>query len=256
MSARANVLALTSRTLRHRIEPRVSAKKSILIVEDEADLAELVSFNLQREGYECRCVGDARAALAEVKSRPPDLIVLDRMLPGLPGDAVAKQLKSSSDTASIPILMLTAKAEEAAQLTGFALGADDYVTKPFSTSVLIARINAILRRASESGDASDLLTSGPIRVDIARHEVSVNGTPVQLTATEFGILRTLMSAKGRVLDRDKLISSVLGPMVAVTDRTIDVHIAALRKKLGDGSAWIQTVRGAGYTFRAPTPQVS
>jgi two-component system, OmpR family, phosphate regulon response regulator PhoB len=243
-------------TLNWKAEPGVPTKKNILVVEDEADLAELVCFNLQREGYDCRCVADARAALEEVKTRHPDLIVLDRMLPGLSGDAVAKQLKSSQATNAIPILMLTAKVEESAQLTGFALGADDYVTKPFSTSVLIARINAILRRTTEAGEAGDVITVGPVHVDVARHEVIVSGLPVQLTATEFGILRVLMSAKGRVLDRDKLISSVLGPTVAVTDRTIDVHIAALRKKLGDGANWIQTIRGAGYTFRAPAVSTS
>ena len=224
----------------------------ILVVEDEDDLAELVRFNLEQEGYDCVCAGDARSAFDLLRTQRPDLIVLDRMLPDRPGDVVAQKIKQDPGTSAIPILMLTAKAEEAAQLQGFSLGADDYVTKPFSMKVLLARVGAILRRTAESDAQSDVIESGPIRLDPGRHEVAVEGIPVALTSTEFGILRTLMTGAGRVLDRDQLISRVLGPTVAVTDRTIDVHVAALRKKLGSSaSSWLQTVRGVGYTFRPP-----
>jgi len=225
--------------------------KLILVVEDETDLAELICYNLEREGYQCRCAADGEAALVELRRCRPDLIVLDRMLPGKSGDAVASEVKRTASTSAIPILMLTAKVDETAQLSGFALGADDYVTKPFSIKVLLARIAAILRRSTATEDGTEILQAGPITLDPSRHEVTVDGSPTPLTSTEFAMLRTLMVANGRVMDRDQLISTVLGETVAVTDRTIDVHIAALRKKLAAGASWIQTIRGVGYTFRPP-----
>lgn len=226
--------------------------KSILIVEDETDLLELLRFNLTREGYDCCCVTDGAAALAQVRREAPDLMILDRMLPGLSGDHVMEQVRRDPQTTAIPILMLTAKAEESDQLVGFALGANDYVTKPFSMKVLLARVAAALRRTESDAMQKRPLTVGPITVDPERHQVLVGGAPVALTTTEFRILKTLMSAGGRVLDRSRLIDAVLGTMVAVTDRTIDVHIASLRKKLGGAAAaWVQTIRGVGYTFREP-----
>ncbi len=229
--------------------PRTS--KSVLVVEDESDLSELLCYNLRKEGYSCRCVGDGSAALDEARRQRPDLVVLDRMLPKKSGDDVAAALRRDPQNATLPILMLTAKAEESDQLVGFALGANDYVTKPFSMKVLLARISALLRRVDASAVDERELQIGPIRLDPARFEVQVENIPVSLTTTEFRILKTLMSADARVLDRTKLIDMVLGPMVAVTDRAIDVHIVALRKKLGPASTWIQTVRGVGYTFRSP-----
>jgi len=226
--------------------------KSILVVEDEGDLAELLCFNLESEGFSCRCVRDGAAALDAVRESPPDLLVLDRMLPGMPGDEVALQVKRDPRSANIPIIMLTAKAEESDELVGFALGADDYVTKPFSMKIFLARVRAVFRRAESTDDASGIMTVGPIVLDPTRHEVSINGAKTTVTVTEFRMLRTLMKAGGRVLDRPQLIDATLGPGVAVTDRTIDVHIAALRKKLGPAAAgWIRTVRGVGYTFREP-----
>ena len=225
--------------------------KSILIVEDEGDLANLLRFNFEREGYLCQLASDGATALAEVQRQVPDLIILDRMLPRGSGDEVANRLRSESRTAQVPILMLTAKAEHADELVGFALGAWDYVTKPFNMKVLLARVAALLRRSARSSSARDLHTAGPISLDETRFEVLVAGHSVPLTATEFRILKTLMSAEGRVLDRSRLINLVLGSAVAVTDRTIDVHIAGLRKKLGEGKDWVQTVRGVGYTFRRP-----
>jgi two-component system phosphate regulon response regulator PhoB len=229
----------------------MASRETILVVEDEADLRDLVCYNLEKEGYSCRCLSEGGRAADEVRRNPPDLIILDRMLPGKSGDDVATQLQRDQRTASIPIIMLTAKAEESDELVGFALGAVDYVRKPFSMKVLLARVAAALRRQAAPADGGKRLSAGPITLDEARHEITINGAPTTVTTTEFRILRTLMSASGRVLDRAQLIDAVLGPTVAVTDRTIDVHIAGLRKKLGDGAAWVQTVRGVGYTFRPP-----
>ena len=227
--------------------------KSILVVEDETDLAELLRFNLLKEGYVCRCVSDGSTALAEVRREAPDLIVLDRMLPGTSGEQVMETLRKNAQTSGIPVLMLTAKAEESDQLVGFALGTTDYVTKPFSMKLLLARVAAVLRRTESSAASPGPITMGPVTLDVERYQVAVGGLAVALTTTEFRILKTLMMAGGRVLDRARLIDAVLGSTVAVTDRTIDVHIASLRKKLGPGAAWVQTVRGVGYTFREPEP---
>ena len=225
--------------------------KSILVIEDETDLAEVVRYNVEREGYECRTASDGNAALAELRRRRPDLVVLDRLLPGKSGDEVAAEIRRDPANSSVPIIMLTAKAEESDQLVGFALGADDYVTKPFSVKVLLTRIGALLRRTGPVPEPSSNLRAGPISLDVARHEVVVSGRTVSLTSMEFGILKALLGASGRVLDREQLIDAVLGPTVAITDRTVDVHIAAIRRKLGNAAEWIQTIRGVGYTIRPP-----
>jgi two-component system, OmpR family, phosphate regulon response regulator PhoB len=227
-------------------------KQSILLVEDETDLADMLRFNLEREGFTCRCAADGVTAIEEVRRQRPDLVILDRMLPRRSGDDVAAAILRERDTADIPIIMLTAKAEESDQLVGFALGAVDYITKPFSMKLLVARVRSALRRGSPGESSKEVLQAGPILLDSERFEVTAGGQVVPVTATEFRILRTLMQAQGRVLDRTQLIDSVLGTAVAVTDRTIDVHIAGLRKKLGDeAAAWVQTIRGVGYTFRDP-----
>lgn len=225
--------------------------RSVLVVEDETDLADLLKYNIEREGLTCRCHGDGRSALEDIHNDPPDIIVLDRMLPGMPGDEVLAQVRREPRTASIPVIMLTAKVEETDQLVGFALGADDYVAKPFSMKVLVARINAALRRVHAPPTAGDVYDVGPIRLDRGRHEVTVDNRPITVTSTEFRILEALLGADGRVLSRTQLIDAAMGHGVAVTDRTIDVHITALRKKLRSGSRWIQTVRGVGYTLRTP-----
>ncbi len=229
----------------------MSVGKSILIVEDEADLANMLAYHLKRGGYQCRVAGDGQSALAEVQRYPPDLIVLDRMLPRLSGDEVAMRIRSDPSTARIPIIMLTAKAEETDELVGLALGADDYVRKPFSMKLLLARIQAVLRRQEAASGPAEVLTSGPFVLDRGRHELTVEGRPITLTAMEFRLLAALMAARGRVLSRDQLITALLGVGAAVTDRTIDVHVAALRKKLAVAAGWIQTIRGAGYAFRPP-----
>lgn len=227
----------------------MNANKTVLVVEDEADLAEVLRYNLEREGYQCRCVADGQSALAEIRRNPPEALILDRMLPALSGDEVMARLRREPKTSNIPILMLTAKAEESDELVGFAMGADDYVTKPFSMKLLLARLEALLRRRAVPAAASDVLTAGPITLDRSRRELKVGDDLVALTSTEFGILWELLAGRGRVLTREQLIDGVLGTSAIVTDRTIDVHVAALRKKLGKASALIQTVRGVGYTLR-------
>lgn len=223
--------------------------RTILIVEDEVDLADLVRHNLEREGYRCRCMANGEDGLAEARRNPPDVLILDRMLPRMSGDQVISTLRREPKTADIPILMLTAKAEESDELVGFALGADDYITKPFSMKLLIARIEALLRRATASSSPSNVLNAGPITLDRDRREAMIDGKSIVLTATEFGILWQLIAAGGRVLSRDQLIDAVLGPSAVVTDRTIDVHVAALRKKIGPAATLLQTIRGVGYTLR-------
>ncbi len=227
----------------------MTTQASILIVEDEADLAETLCYHLQREGYRCRRAADGQRAVAEATRQPPDLVLLDRMLPGLSGDEVATRLKRDSRTAAVPIVMLTAKAADDDELVGFALGADDYVRKPFSVKLLLARVAAVLRRKEEAAAAREVLAVGPVTLDHGRHEVLVQGRPVELTATEFRILAALMAARGRVLTREQLIDAVLGVGAAVTNRAMDVHIAALRKKLGPAAECVATVRGVGYAFR-------
>ncbi len=227
-------------------------RKTILIVEDEVDLAGLIRLNLEREGYTCRVAHAGDEALQAVARETPDLVLLDRMLPGMSGDEVGAQLRKNVATASIPIVMLTAKTEESDELVGFAIGADDYITKPFSMKVLPARVAAVFRRARNRGeDESETIATGPFEMTPSHHKLIVDGNAVSLTATEFKLLRELMLAKGRVLDRVRLINRVLGSDAVVTDRTIDVHITALRKKIGAASSWVQTVRGVGYTFRPP-----
>lgn len=233
--------------------------RSILIVEDENDLVDVLRYHLEREGYLCRRVDDGEKALAEAYRQPPDLIILDRMLPKLPGEEVARRLKHEKRTATIPLIMLTAKAEDEDELVGFALGADDYIRKPFSVKLLLARVAAVLRRHDDTPATTEVLTVGPITLDRGRHEVRVDNSAVDLTATEFRFLSVLMSGRGRVLSREQLIEEVLGQGAAVTNRAADVHIASLRRKLGDAAACIQTIRGVGYAFRtadAPaTPEV-
>ncbi len=231
----------------------MNSSKTILIVEDEADLRDLIAFNLEREQYTCRRASDGDEALADISQQVPDLVVLDRMLPGISGDEVLTRLRRDPRTEAIPVVMLTAKADESDELVGFAMGADDYVTKPFSMKSLIARVGALLRRAggTPGGPEADVLAVGPVRLDTERQTVCVDGTAISLTVTEFRLLKTLMAHDDRPRSRDQLIDAALGPNVAVFDRTIDVHVASLRKKLGSAASWLQTIRGAGYAWRKP-----
>ncbi|MEM8758191.1 MAG: response regulator [Planctomycetota bacterium] len=224
----------------------MSDQRYILVVEDERDLAELLRYNLNISGYEAEVARDGQDALAKVAERRPDLFVLDLMLPVFDGITVAEQLKSDSETARVPIIMLTAKASDADQIAGLRSGADDYVTKPFSVPVLMARIESVLRRSTGSQDTNSLYSVGPIELDSDRHEVRLDSTLVKFTLTEFRLLAVLVTMPGRVLTRQSLISRAIGPGITVTERTVDVHVAAIRRKLGAHGKIIKTVRGVGY----------
>lgn len=216
-----------------------------LIVDDEPDLVTLVSYNLESAGFRVITASNGHDAVRVATSQKPNIIILDVMMPETPGTEVARRLRADPRTAGIPIIMLTARAAETDQLAGLALGADDYMTKPFSMRVLLARVDALLRRVGPT-DTPSLLTLGPIAVDLDTHEARVDGATMTLTPTEFRLLAALLQARGKALDRDELISRGMGPGVAVTDRAIDVHIAAVRKKLGRHADIVQTVRGVGY----------
>lgn len=221
--------------------------KRVLIVDDEADLSELLAYNLRRAGYDTRVEPNGLAGLAAVESYQPHLVVLDLMMPEMSGLEVAQRLKKGDTTARIPIIMLTARTEERDELAGLDAGADDYVTKPFSMKVLEARIEAVLRRAeARRGPTGATLQAGTVRVDTSTHEITVAGEPISFTNTEFRLLRSLLEAEGRVLSRQSLIETAMGPGVTVTERTIDVHVTAIRRKLRDQSGLIRTVRGVGY----------
>lgn len=227
-------------------------RASVLVVEDDPDIAQMLRFNLERDGYTCTVASTGDEALERVQRDVPSLILLDRMLPGLTGDDVIRAVRRDPITAHIPVIMLTAKAEEEDQLAGFAYGADDYVTKPFSMKVLLARVATSIRRPKQSPEEDVILQAGSVSLNATRYEVTVDEKSIALTATEFRILATLLRGRGRVLSRSQLLVQAFGPNVIVTDRTIDVHVTALRKKLGsDASKWLQTVRGFGYTFREP-----
>lgn len=224
----------------------MAAARRILIVEDERDLAELVAMNLERAGFETSVAFDGRAALAEVARSKPDLMLLDVMLPELAGTEVAKRLRLDPATREVPIIMLTAKAEESDEVVGLAAGADDYISKPFSLRVLLARIESVLRRTDAGRDRPALLRAGPVEVQTDTHRAFVGGEEVRLTLTEFRLLAALIEGSGTVLSRKELMRRAIGPGVRVTPRTIDVHMTALRRKLGESGELIATVRGVGY----------
>lgn len=225
--------------------------KRVLVVEDERDLNELISFNLGRNGFDVVSSFDGNDAVDKARTQSPDMIVLDIMLPGIDGTEVTRQLKADAQTAHIPIIMLTARSEETDVVVGLKLGADDYVTKPFSMKILLARLESLSRRIDQNiaPDASTTLKSGPLEMDLSRHEATVNGHGVKLTLTEFKLLSALVQARGRVLSRDQLMDKAMGADVFVTDRAIDVHVTSIRRKLGDAAGLIHTVRGVGYRLR-------
>jgi len=223
---------------------------TILVVDDEEDILELVCYNLTEQGWRAVGVTSGEDALRQARSILPDLLLLDLMLPGLDGLEVCRQLKSDAATRHIPIIMLSAKGEEADIVTGLELGADDYITKPFSPRVLVARVRVALRRAGQppaSGNA--VVRVDDLVIDPGRREVRVAGRLVKLTFTEFGILHLLARRRGWVFTRGQIVDAVRGTDAAVTDRTVDVHIAGLRRKLGSYGAYIETVRGVGYRLR-------
>ncbi len=225
-------------------------KAKILVVEDEAPIQELLQFNLERQKYRIQLVDSGEKALEVVGDFMPNLILLDIMLPGADGLEVCKQIKANPKTARIPIIMLTALSEEADIVAGLELGADDYVTKPFSPRVLLARVKAALRRGAPKPDSDDDLVSiQGIDIDSTRHKVTVDGEAITLTSTEFKVLRLMASQPGRVFTRYQIVDAVHGEDYPVTDRSVDVQIVGLRKKLGAAGVFIETVRGIGYRFK-------
>jgi len=222
----------------------------ILVVDDEPDILELVQYNLTREHYDVVCVESGEEALTQVSATPPDLIILDLMLPGVDGLEVCRTLKRHPHTALIPVVMLTARGEEADIVVGLELGADDYLTKPFSPRVLLARIRAVLRRQHSEPVAADaVLTHGALVLHPGRHEVLVQGQPVVLTLMEFRMLHALAQRPGWVFTRNQLIAAAQGDDVSVTERSVDVHIVSLRRKLGASGDAIETIRGVGYRLQ-------
>jgi len=223
-------------------------KQRILVVDDEPDLLELVRVNLAQAGFEVETASKGRGALESVRRSAPDLIVLDLMLPDIQGTDVCRELRTDPKFARLPIIMLTARADEVDRVVGFELGADDYVTKPFSPRELTLRVRAILRRRSQQIDGEESLEYRSLRLDSERHRCFVEDVEVDLTAKEFDLLKRLMRRPGRVLTRDQLLEEVWGHDVTVTTRTIDTHVKRLREKLGNAGAMIETVRGIGYRF--------
>ena len=229
----------------------------VLVVEDEPDIAALIAYQLTREGYRVETASTGTDALAAVGREVPDLVVLDRMLPGLSGDEVLQSLRKEAATKTVPILVLTAKREQEDRIQGLELGADDYLTKPFSPRELVLRVQAILRRihepALESGGR--ILRAGPIQVDVNSHQVLLGGEEVQLTPTEFRLLRSLVERRGRTQTRQQLLERAWSVESHISDRiqtrTVDMHVKRLRAKLGEVGDWIETVRGFGYRFRVP-----
>ena len=226
------------------------AREQVLVVEDEEDIQELIRYNLAKEGFQVKSVTTGEEALAVASDWLPHLILLDLMLPGVDGLEVCKILKSDPKTLNIPIVMLTAKSEESDIVIGLELGADDYVTKPFSPKVLIARIRACLRRKKREVPPENVtLHSGDMVIDPVKHGVTVKGKPVDLTATEFGVLHYLARKPGWVFTRQQIVDAVKGEDYAVTDRSVDVQMVGLRRKLGSCGDYIETIRGVGYRFK-------
>ena len=228
------------------------SEKTIVIVDDEQDIVELVSHHLKREGYLVKEFGKGREFFSYIESVIPDLIILDIMLPGIDGLEICKILKNKKKTASIPIIMLTAKAAESDVVVGLELGADDYVVKPFSPRELVARVKSVFRRLDKKEDDHELIKIGPLSINSDKYEVLVDGKSVDLTTTEFKILEVLTERKGSVFSRDQLIKKkrLWGDDKLVYDRTIDVHIKNLREKLGVAGNMIKTIRGLGYKLEA------
>lgn len=222
---------------------------TILIVEDETDLRELVAHHVEMGGMTALQAGTGSEGLALARSRKPDLVLLDLMLPDIQGTEVCRRLRAESATKSLPIIMLTARTSEGDRVQGFEVGADDYVAKPFSTRELLLRVRAVLRRRGEAVQEGEVVTGGGITVDHARHIVSVGDEEVKMTALEFRLLATLMQRRGRVQTRQTLLEDVWGLSPDLQTRTVDTHVKRLRERLGAAGDHIETVRGVGYCFR-------
>jgi two-component system phosphate regulon response regulator PhoB len=225
-------------------------KTKIVIVEDETDIRELLAYNLEQNGYDIIGFGDGKNALKYIENNIPDLILLDLMLPGMHGLDICRKLKRNRNTEDIPVVMVSAKGEESDIISGLELGADDYICKPFSMKILLARVRAALRRKSQPQPSEHtILRAGPLEINPQLHRVTVDGQPIELTASEFGILRFLAQHPGWVRTREQIIDAIRGTDYAVTERAIDVQIVGLRRKLGNHAALLKTVRGVGYRFQ-------
>ena len=222
--------------------------QKIYIVEDEPDIRETLKYNFSNEGFKVSTAPDGEEALSNIKKVLPDVLILDLMLPGVSGLDVCKSIRADDDIRDMSIIMLTAKGEEIDRIIGFELGADDYVTKPFSVRELILRVKVLLKKQRESLVENKLVTFGPIRIDLDAHELKINDKEIVLTALEFKLLQHLVKRKGRVQTREQLLGDVWGYSAEVTTRTVDTHIKRLREKLGNTSEYIQTIRGVGYRF--------
>ena len=225
-------------------------KSTIVVVEDEEDIYEVVRYNLEKEGFHVHGAFSGEIAQQKIKVHQPDLVLLDLMLPGISGLDLCRKLKQQDDTRQIPIIMVTAKTEDSDIVAGLELGAEDYITKPFSPRVLIARVRSVLRRQKIGViDESNIINFDGILINPGQHKVSINDTRLDLTPSEFRILHFLARRPGWVYTRDQIIDAVRGEGYAITDRAIDVQVVGLRKKMGEFGAWIETVRGIGYRFR-------
>ncbi|HEX7898798.1 MAG TPA: response regulator transcription factor [Planctomycetota bacterium] len=223
--------------------------RTILVIDDEAEIVRLLDHSLTQAGYLVIGARDGEAGLTAARKHAPDLVLLDVMMPGVDGLDVCRRLKGDPATAGVLVMMLTAKTEEGDRVLGLELGADDYLTKPFGMKELLARVKALLRRAEAPTLAAEVLKSGSITLDTGRRTVKVAGKPAELTATEFDLLRALAARRGKVLSREDLIQAARGAEATITDRTIDVHIAALRRKLGKAADQLETIRGVGYKLK-------
>lgn len=240
-------------TQREQAPPkRAMTPLRILVIEDDRSLTGILEYNFSSAGYDVYCAHDGQDGFNQAIAHQPDLILLDLMIPVIDGIETCRRLRSEPLTRETPVMMLTAKSEESDQLSGFSVGADDYVVKPFSVKILLERVKSLLRRHSRThGPGGDIVVSGSITIDRIKHRVSVDGKLVDLTPSEFRLLDTLVRNPGRAFERARLIDSALGSDSLVLERTIDVHIRSLRKKLGPTADAIETVRGVGYRFTEP-----
>lgn len=227
------------------------SRQHILVVEDDRSLAEILRYNLEQSGFDVVVCHDGRQGLHQARAKIPSLVVLDLMLPGIDGLEVCRQIRDDAAFRDTKVLMLTARSDETDQVVGFAAGADDYVAKPFYVRVLLERVKALLRRRQDPATSEDVISCQGISIDRGRHRVTVGEQSLELTPSEFGLLHALIRQPGRAFTRQELIDVALGDDAIVLERTIDVHIRGLRKKLGDHAELVETVRGVGYRFRDP-----
>ncbi len=234
-----------------------NSRKKILVVDDESDVADLVAYHLKAKGFAVETVNDPTQSIGIARSLLPDLVILDVMMPEINGIQICRMLRADPKLKQVPVIFLTAKVEENDRVQGLETGADDYICKPFSTKELVLRVQNLLRRTSEKPhDAPPKLIAGGIELDVERHEVKINGTVVELTATEFKLLHLLMERRGRVQTREHLLINVWNYETEIETRTVDTHVRRLREKLGDEAEWIETIRGVGYRMAERRAQES